>query len=180
MEQNNKNKASQICFTRGGKNQLGDLQGETKDPIEAIRAFIRDRFHQKNVYFLFGSGTSTPALPLMRGLYEQVEKLFSNEDEGKEEKECALFNEVKQAGDLEKTLGILYSLERYQAGILSSLPEEQQKEQYSKLEITRNVIGKIQKHIYETLWHPTQEDLKEGQASSNNVYRSTLEIYKSK
>ena len=127
MEENNENKAPQIYFTQGDKDQLGDPQGGTKDPIEAIRAFIRNRFHQKNVYFLFGSGTSAPALPLMRGLYEQVEKLFSNEDEGKEEeKECALFNEVKQVGDLEKTLGILYSFERYQAGILSSLPEEQQ------------------------------------------------------
>lgn len=183
MEENNENKGPQIYFTRGMKDLLVDLQGETKDPKEAIRAFIRDRFHQKNVYFLFGSGTSAPALPLMRGLYEQVEKLFSNKVEG-EEKECALFNEVKQAGDLEKTLGILYSLERYQAGILSSLSEGQQKE----LEITRNVIGKIQKHIYETLWHPTQKDLEEGQAkpsdvegqaSSNNVYRSTLEVYKS-
>lgn len=175
MEENNENKAPQIYFTRGGKNQLGDPQGETKDPIETIRAFIRDRFHQKNVYFLFGSGTSTPALPLMRGLYEQVEKLFSNEDDGKEEKECTLFNEVKQVGDLEKTLSILYSLERYQAGMLSSPWTEQ----YSGLEITRNVIGKIQKHIYETLWHPTQKDLKEGQANSNNKYRSTLEVYKS-
>ena len=179
MEENNENKDPQICFTRGTKDLLVDPQGETKDPKEAIRAFIRDRFHQKNVYFLFGSGTSAPALPLMRGLYEEVEKLFSNEDEG-----GGLFNKVKQAGDLEKTLGILYSLERYQAGILSSLSEEQQKE----LEITRNVIGKIQKYIYETLWHPTQKDLEEGQvkpsdvegqASSNNVYRSTLEVYKS-
>ena len=179
MEENNENKGPQICFTRGTKDLLVDPQGGTKEPIEAIRVFIRDRFHQKNVYFLFGSGTSAPALPLMRGLYEQVEELFSNEDEG-----GGLFNKVKQAGDLEKTLGILYSLERYQAGILSSLSEEQQKE----LEITRNVIGKIQKHIYETLWHPTQKDLEEGQAkpsdvegqaSSNNVYRSTLEVYKS-
>ncbi len=179
MEENNENKGPQICFTRGTKDLLVDPQGGTKEPIEAIRAFIRDRFHQKNVYFLFGSGTSAPALPLMRGLYEQVEELFSNEDE-----EGGLFNKVKQAGDLEKTLGILYSLERYQAGILSSLSEEQQEE----LEITRNVIGKIQKHIYETLWHPTQKDLEEGQAKpsgvegqarSNNVYRSTLEVYKS-
>lgn len=166
-----------IHFTCGGI----DKSIEGKDTEEIIRTFIRDRFHQKNVYFLFGSGTSVPALPLMKGLYEQVEKLFSETDGNPEGKEKALFNKAKQQGDLEKTLGILYSLKRYQEGIQDD----------SELRVTQGVIRKIQNHIYKTLWHPTQEDLKENQPNyglpnptneegkkTGHQYRSTLDTYK--
>lgn len=167
-----------IHFTCGGI----DKSIEGKDTEEIIRTFIRDRFHQKNVYFLFGSGTSVPALPLMKGLYEQVEKLFSETDENPEKKEeDALFNKAKQQGDLEKTLGILYSLERYQEGIQDD----------SELKVTQGVIRKIQNHIYKTLWHPTQVDLKgnqpdhalpnpskEERGKMGHQYRSTLDTYK--
>jgi hypothetical protein len=167
-----------IHFTCGGI----DKSIEGKDTEEIIRTFIRDRFHQKNVYFLFGSGTSVPALPLMKGLYEQVEKLFSETDENPEKKEeDTLFNKAKQQGDLEKTLGILYSLERYQEGIQDD----------SELKVTQGVIRKIQNHIYKTLWHPTQVDLKgnqpdhalpnpskEKRGKMGHQYRSTLDTYK--
>lgn len=177
-----------IHFTCGGEDKLryedkleSSNHSTEKESLNTIRAFIRERFHQKNIYFLFGSGTSAPALPLMKGLYEQVEKLFSETDKEQEKKGNALFNKTKQPGDLEKTLGILYSLERYQEGIQDS----------SELRVTQHVIRKIQKHIYETLWHPNQEDLKEHQADhalpnpskeeggeTGHQYRSTLYTYK--
>lgn len=136
-----------IHFTYGGEDRLADLEHGTNEAplLNTIRTFIRERFHQKNVYFLFGSGTSATALPTMSRLYKDVEELFPTDSDIAE---CNLFNEVKQSNDLEKTLGILYSLERYQEGC-----------HLAHLEITQEVIHKIQKHIYKALCHPTEKDL---------------------
>lgn len=168
-----------IHFTYGGEDRLADLEHGTNEAplLNTIRTFIRERFHQKNVYFLFGSGTSATALPTMSRLYKDVEELFPTDSDIAE---CNLFNEVKQSNDLEKTLGILYSLERYQEGC-----------HLAHLEITQEVIHKIQKHIYKALCHPTEKDLgtdpvesapppSEDMTSSKEQtkYRLTLDTYK--
>lgn len=164
-----------IHFTCGGI----DKSIEGKDTEEIIRTFIRDRFHQKNVYFLFGSGTSATALPTMSRLHEEVEALFSTDKNttgstDSDIDDCKLFNEVKQSNDLEKTLGILYSLKRYQEGCQKVekgvTPEA--------LATTQRVIQKIQNHIYKALWHPTREDLKADQSEEQKKFRSTLYTYK--
>lgn len=141
-----------IHFTCGGEDRLADLKHGTNEAylLDTIRTFIRERFHQKNVYFLFGSGTSATALPTMSRLYKDVEELFPTDSDIAE---CNLFNEVKQSNDLEKTLGILYSLERYQEGCQKDL-------NLAHLKITQEVIHKIQKHIYKALCHPTEKDLR--------------------
>lgn len=171
-----------IHFTSGQKDKSeSSNHGIEKDSLDTIRAFIRERFHQKNVYFLFGSGTSATALPTMSRLYEDVEELFPTDSDTAE---CNLFNEVKQSNDLEKTLGILYSLKRYQEGCQKDL-------NLAHLEITQEVIHKIQKHIYKALCHPTAKDLRtdpvesapspsEDMTSSKEQtkYRLTLDTYK--
>jgi hypothetical protein len=170
-----------IHFTCGGEDRLADLEYGTNEAslLDTIRTFIRERFHQKNVYFLFGSGTSATALPTMSRLYEEVKALFSTEKNitGSTDcdiDDCKLFNEVKQRNDLEKTLGILYSLERYQEGCKTAekgvAPEA--------LATTKRVIQKIQNHIYKALWHPTLEDLKADQSEEQKKFRSTLDTYK--
>lgn len=171
-----------IHFICGGKDRLADLEhGANEAPLlDTIRTFIRERFHQKNVYFLFGSGTSATALPTMSRLYKDVEELFPTDSDTAE---CNLFNEVNQSKDLEKTLGILYSLKRYQEG--------SQKTQKDSLEVTQRLIRKIQKHIYKALCHPTEKDLRtdpresapspsEDMTSSKEQtkYRLTLDTYK--
>lgn len=171
-----------IHFICGGKDRLADLEhGANEAPLlDTIRTFIRERFHQKNVYFLFGSGTSATALPTMSRLYKDVEELFPTDSDTAE---CNLFNEVNQSKDLEKALGILYSLKRYQEG--------SQKTQKDSLEVTQRLIRKIQKHIYKALCHPTEKDLRtdpresapspsEDMTSSKEQtkYRLTLDTYK--
>lgn len=170
-----------IHFTSGQEDKLeSSNHGAEKESLDTIRTFIRERFHQKNVYFLFGSGTSATALPTMSRLYKDVEELFPTDSDTAE---CNLFNEVNQSKDLEKALGILYSLERYQEG--------SQKTQKDSLEVTQRLIQKIQKHIYKALCHPTEEDLRtdpresapppsEDMTSSKEQtkYRLTLDTYK--
>lgn len=169
-----------IHFTSGREDKLeSSNHGTEKESLDTIRAFIRERFHQKNVYFLFGSGTSATALPTMSRLHKEVEALFSTDKNttgstDRDIDDCKLFNEVKQSSDLEKTLGILYSLERYQEGCKKSekdvTPEG--------LATTQRVIQKIQNHIYKALCHPTREDLKADQSEEQKKFRSTLNTYK--
>lgn len=170
-----------IHFTCGGEDRLADLEHGTNEAplLDTIRTFIRERFHQKNVYFLFGSGTSATALPTMSRLHEEVEALFSTDKNttgstDSDIDDCKLFNEVKQSNNLEKTLGILYSLERYQEGCNKAekgvTPEA--------LATTQRVIQKTQNHIYKALWHPTQEDLNADQSEEQKQFRSTLDTYK--
>lgn len=169
-----------IHFTSGQEDKSeSSNHGIEKDSLDTIRTFIRERFHQKNVYFLFGSGTSATALPTMSRLHEEVEALFSTDKSitdstDSDIDDCKLFNEVKQSSDLEKTLGILYSLERYQEGCQKAekgvTPEA--------LATTQRVIQKIQNHIYKALWHPTREDLKVDQSEEQKKFRSTLDTYK--
>lgn len=171
-----------IHFTSGREDKLeSSNHGTEKESLDTIRTFIRERFHQKNVYFLFGSGTSATALPTMSRLYKDVEELFPTDSYTAE---CNLFNEVKQSNDLEKTLGILYSLKRYQEGCQKDL-------NLAHLEITQEVIHKIQKHIYKALCHPTEKDLRTDPVESapppsedmisskeQTKYRLTLDTYK--
>ena len=171
------NVTSSIHFTCGGEDRSADLDEAIL--LDTIRTFIRERFHQKNVYFLFGSGTSATALPTMSRLYEEVEALFSTDKNitgstDNDIDDCNLFNAVKQSNDLEKTLGILYSLERYQEGCQKAekgvTPEA--------LASTQRVIQKTQNHIYKALWHPNREDLKADQSEEQKKFRSTLDTYK--
>ena len=77
---------------------------------------MRDQLQLKNLSFLFGSGTSAPALPLMAGLYAEVKKEI---EKNHTSIESSLFNKVseKAQGNLEEILGLLYARLSYYSGI---------------------------------------------------------------
>lgn len=81
--------------------------------IDIIKAKISEFFNMKNVNFLFGSGTSCPAIPDMAKLYQKVESTIPLETPQKE-----LFDLVKSSEhNLEAILGVLYSQRAYLEGI---------------------------------------------------------------
>lgn len=67
----------------------------------------------KNVNFLFGSGTSSPAIPVMKGLLEAIRESNLNDDERH------LFEKIAKVKEdnIEEILGTLYSQKAYLEGI---------------------------------------------------------------
>ena len=67
----------------------------------------------KNVNFLFGSGTSSPAIPIMSGLMKAIRKSDLKDDERELFEKIA---EVKK-DNIEEVLGTLYSQKTFLEGI---------------------------------------------------------------
>ena len=63
-----------LHFYQGKSNYLVENNIKEKEYKQAVKAKIAEFFNMKNVCFLFGAGTSCPALPNMAGLYAKVEK----------------------------------------------------------------------------------------------------------
>lgn len=101
-----------VQFTQGGKSPELFQKGKAK----YIAQFLRDQLQLKNLSFLFGSGTSAPALPLMAGLYREVQERLSTETNSEIKR---LFDQVfaNTYEDLEEILGLLYARLSYYAGI---------------------------------------------------------------
>lgn len=101
-----------VQFTQGDKSPELFKKGKAS----YIAQFLRDQLQLKNVSFLFGSGTSTPALPLMAGLYKKVQECLSTETDGKIR---ILLDQVSAnaSENLEEILGLLYARLSYYAGI---------------------------------------------------------------
>lgn len=101
-----------VQFTQGGKSP----ELFQKEKARYIAQFLRDQLQLKNLSFLFGSGTSAPALPLMAGLYREVQELLSTETDSEIK---SLFDQVSinASENLEEILGLLYARLSYFAGI---------------------------------------------------------------
>ena len=101
-----------VQFTQGGKSPELFQKGKAK----YIAQFLRDQLQLKNLSFLLGSGTSTPALPLMAGLYIKVQECLNAETDDNIKR---LFDKVSAAApeNLEEILGLLYARLSYYAGI---------------------------------------------------------------
>lgn len=101
-----------VQFTQGGKSPDFSQKGKAS----YIAQFLRDQLQLKNLSFLLGSGTSTPALPLMAGLYIKVQECLNAE---RDDKIKRLFDKVSAAAseNLEEILGLLYARLSYYAGI---------------------------------------------------------------
>ena len=63
-----------LHFYQGKSNYLVENNIKEKEYKQAVKAKIAEFFNMKNVCFLFGAGTSCPAIPNMAGLYAKVEK----------------------------------------------------------------------------------------------------------
>ena len=106
-----------------GKNPI--CNDNSNEKAERIVRFLRDQLQLKNLSFLFGSGTSAPALPLMAGLYEEVKKEIEKTPTSLQSN---LFYKVsmKAQGNLEEILGLLYARLSYYLGIEKNVDEDEE------------------------------------------------------
>lgn len=111
---------------------------------ETVKAKILEFFNMKNVCFLFGAGTSSPAIPNMAELYNQVEVKISGTKYEKYFNEIAQNVNTKENGkNLEQILGVLYSGRSFFNGF-GNKPKN-----YS--EACNNLLKKIEKIIFDSI-----------------------------
>jgi hypothetical protein len=90
------------------QNKLEDVDFCKKK--EAVKAKILEFFNMKNVCFLFGAGTSSPAIPNMAKLYDQVkETIIGTKYEEYFNAIAQNVNTEDNDKNLEQILGVLYS-----------------------------------------------------------------------
>lgn len=129
--------ADLINFKQGSTDLLSDNdEGENK--IEFIKSKITELFNMKNIYFLFGSGTSNGAIPIMKDLFAKVKDNVAKL--GKEQIE--LFDNIKLKGenDFEELLGILYSQKIFLENLTTP--------KVTELENCKKLIAEIEKTIF--------------------------------
>lgn len=155
-----------VQFTQGGKSPELFQKGKAK----YIAQFLRDQLQLKNLSFLFGSGTSAPALPLMAGLYEGVKKEIENDHASLL---LSLFNKVskKAQGNLEEILGLLYARLSYYLGI------EKDEDETKEYGTTQNLIEQIEGYILTQLNQNISDKCKEGISQQADRFTSTLKVY---
>lgn len=156
-----------VQFTQGGKSP----ELFQKEKARYIAQFLRDQLQLKNLSFLFGSGTSAPALPLMTGLYREVQELLSTETDSEIK---SLFDQVSinASENLEEILGLLYARLSYFAGIGS----------IENYRATKKLIDKIEGCILTCLNQDifagcTKEKDTIVENQSNASFISTLKVY---
>ncbi len=103
----------ELHFKQGTSDYFKDNRIKEEDYKTAVQAKIAELFNMKNVCFLFGSGTSCPAIPNMKGLLQKVEETVKETDSEK------LYYRIqnKANDNLEEVLGVLYSGKFYAEGI---------------------------------------------------------------
>lgn len=156
-----------VQFTQGGKSPELFQKGKAK----YIAQFLRDQLQLKNLSFLFGSGTSTPALPRMADLYREVQECLSTESVYKIK---SLFDKVSAnaSENLEEILGLLYARLSYLEGIKSEVGSQ----------TTKSLIDKIEGYILtrlnqDILAECTREKDSNVDNQSNAPFISTLNVY---
>lgn len=136
---------NELVVYQGTKDFLiNDLSFDKK--LETLKEKLREFFNLKNVNFLFGSGTSSGAVPTMSELYKKLH--FS--DEEKELKN--VFHCIKrQVGEnLEKCLSVMYAARAYYEGIRSKVEKDQDDIDYNKT-LYDQLIEKVEGHIFKEI-----------------------------
>lgn len=131
------------------------FQGSTdfEKNLDLLKEKIRELFNLKNVNFLFGSGTSSGAIPTMSELYST---LAFAEDEKKIESEFKCI-EAKCGNNLEKCLNVMYAARIHYQGV--EMTDKKDQEMNTKLMSRYDaLINKVEKHIYESINISFDED----------------------
>lgn len=152
-----------------GKNPI--CNDNSNEKAERIVRFLRDQLQLKNLSFLFGSGTSAPALPLMAGLYEEVKKEIEKTPTSLQSN---LFYKVsmKAQGNLEEILGLLYARLSYYLGIEKNVDEDEESD------TTKSLIEQIEGHILTQLNQNISDKCSSKKTSQKeDCFTSTLEVY---
>lgn len=129
--------ADTINFRQGSTDLLVDYD-EAEKKIEFIKSKISELFNMKNIYFLFGSGTSNGAIPVMKDLFTKVKENVAKLDK----EQIELFDNIKLKGenDFEELLGILYSQKIFLENLATP--------KISELENCKKLIAEIEKTIF--------------------------------
>ena len=147
-------------FLQGKKDLYGEV--DAKKSLELIQEKIGSFFDMKNLCFLFGSGTSANAIPLMSGLYDGLQQ----EKSSYTEKEREFLDAIEDNGNIENVMGILYSGREYLIEI-KNLTEAEMK----RLKVINSLINKIEAFIKLKLDVLNADDW-------NDETHKTLENYK--
>ncbi len=117
--------------------------------LDSLKKKVHDFCNLKNVYFLFGAGTSSGAIPTMKMLSDSLEDAFdNNENDIREEYDRVKIN---KKGDLEACLSVLYSARAYFEGIVGRKRDDLTREYKKKLVLYEKLIRKIEKHIFKKI-----------------------------
>ena len=129
--------SEELHFLQGNENYFEKEYAVNR--MQVVKDKIKEFFNMKNVNFLFGSGTSSPAIPVMKGLLKAIResKLTDKEKEVFEQ-----IAEVKN-DNIEEILGTLYSQKAYLEGIGDSGSAEKN--------LCQGLIDKIESVIYDNL-----------------------------
>lgn len=130
----------EINFIQGKQNLLDKIDSN-EDQIEFIRNRIAEFFKLKNVYFLFGSGTSNGSIPVMKDLFATVKSQVKKLDKAIQD----IFDdiELKNPDDFEELLGILYSQKTFL--------QNQKTADKKNIENCEKLIDEIQKTIFDEI-----------------------------
>ena len=151
-----------ITISQGTSDLLASLKSDAKpeEKLDFVKNKIREFFNLKNINFLFGSGTSSGAIPTMDGLFKELKFDKKKEVDEKEEFEC-IVNKVGK--NLEATLEVMYSARTYYDGILT---DDETVEEYKKL--YNRLIHRIEEYIFNSI----NVDM------TNDASKKVLEYYK--
>lgn len=138
------NLGSDIHFYQGKYEIIKD-KDDNKN-IVAIQNKIKELCNLKNVSFLFGSGTSSPAIPIMSELFDQFEP--TSKDEKTLYNELCSKEKTKKSKNLETILGVLYSGKNY-LEVVSSV--NNRCKVFYKEDIINNLINNIEQHIFDCI-----------------------------
>lgn len=140
---------------RQNRNQENSLEEELeKKCVKEIKTRIAEFFNIKNVHFLFGSGTSSKAIPMMSGLFcSVVKKLVVLKNDEKENESGYIYKDsfdefknihkrIKNKRNLEEILGILYSNRIYL---------ENHTERDKELTVCNKLIEVIEEEVFEKI-----------------------------
>ena len=134
-----------ITISQGTSDLLASLKSDAKpeEKLDFVRNKIREFFNLKNINFLFGSGTSSGAIPTMDGLFKELKFDKKKEAAEKEEFDCIV---DKVGKNLEATLEVMYSARTYYDGIQTDDEDvEKLKDLYNRL------IHRIEEYIFNSI-----------------------------
>lgn len=129
--------SEELHFLQGNENFFEKVTAENK--MQVVKDKIKEFFNMKNVNFLFGSGTSSPAIPVMKGLLKAIRESELTDEEKEVFEQIA---EVKK-DNIEEILGTLYSQKAYLEGIGNFSSDE--------MNLCKGLIEKIESVIYDKI-----------------------------
>lgn len=164
-----------MCYFYQGMTNLLSKEEKNEDEVLTI---ISDKIEflldLKNVNFLFGSGTSAKACPLMADLYRNFMKELSSEEYCEQERE--LITDIHDNENIEDLLGVLYSLKAFVNNYKKTQEGEQDDKQRDEDINLETLINKIETYIYNQLNVLCTNDSSTG---ITGEVKSVLDLYKS-